>query len=192
MCSFKVTSMKSHTLGWRAPLISRICCAALIYICPLARYSVPRSATVLRRSPQNWSITCSEELESKKGDICQPQRLKLPPLHPPPPSTPQRPPAPLTLAALWAQALHGWLTDFFFFSVAACVSICLCVGVCLCCFVTCTHTHASTRAGEGESSGRLTLAKRADSRRQLNAWDVSFIVLSFHSRLQTLADWSSV
>lgn len=192
MCSFKVTSMKSHTLGWRAPLISRICCAALIYICPLARVSVPRSATVLRRSPQNWSITCSEELESKKGDICQPQRLKLPPfipLHPPPPSVHLHP-------SHWQPCGHKPCMDdsltFFFFSVAACVSICLCVGVCLCCFVTCTHTHASTRAGEGESSGRLTLAKRADSRRQLNAWDVSFIVLSFHSRLQTLADWSSV
>lgn len=162
MCSFKVTSMKSHTLGWRAPLISKICCAALIYICPLARYSVPRSATVLRRSPQNWSITCSEELESKKGDICQPQRLKLPPLHPPPPSTPQRPPAPLTLAALWAQALHGWLTDFFFFSVAACVSICLCVGVCLCCFVTCTHTHTRIHQGRrGRVKREIDFSKKS-------------------------------
>lgn len=145
MCSFKVTSMKSHTLGWRAPLISRICCAALIYICPLARVSVPRSATVLRRSPQNWSITCSEELESKKGDICQPQRLKLPPLHPPPPSTPQRPPAPLTLAALWAQALHGWLTDFFFF----CCCVCFHLSVCGCVFVLLCNVHTHTRIHQG-------------------------------------------
>lgn len=161
MCSFKVTSMKSHTLGWRAPLISRICCAALIYICPLARVSVPRSATVLRRSPQNWSITCSEELESKKGDICQPQRLKLPPfipLHPPPPSVHLHP-------SHWQPCGHKPCMDdslTFFFSVAACVSICLCVGVCLCCFVTCTHTHTRIHQGRrGRVKREIDFSKKS-------------------------------
>lgn len=54
--------------------------------------------------------------------------------------------------------------------------------LCVCCREL--TTHPSEHWGESQT--------RADNRHQLNAWDVFYTALSFHSRLQTLAHWSSV
>lgn len=123
----------------------------------------------------DWSITCSRELESKRGHLstrATQASLLCILLHP----------------SYWQpcghKAPHGWITDS---SVGAWVSICLSVGVRV-------RTRASTNASirRGESRDWLQQKERADSSHQLNAWDVSFIALSFHSRLQTRADCSSV
>lgn len=49
------------------------------------------------------------------------------------------------------------------------------------------HTYYNHQSRRKESSERLTVAKGAGSHHPLNAWDVSFIALSFHRRLQTQA-----
>lgn len=103
-----------------------------------------------------YKLLCRPQIDQSpahrclKGTFVNQSSSSLPPLHPP---------APFTLAALWARALHGWLTGFPFWCMCFNPSVCRCVYA----FLWYAHTHTNKciyQNRRGESSERLTLAKK--------------------------------